>query len=71
MTQEPDTNSERTEDNHPTLTIEYTLDSAHSEMCAQLQRAGVDVEGVIVAETQPQIEQTLHQIFQTSKYQGE
>lgn len=61
-----------TDDSEPeTIRTEFTLDAAHEEMVAQLRDAGVPVEQALAQQLQAAAENTVHELFQASKYQEE
>jgi len=51
------------------ITIEIPLDPAHRRMDLSLREYGVDVEQIVAQNVVPNVEQTLYEIMQKTKYE--
>lgn len=51
------------------VTLEVPIDDIHEGALDKLEAAGVDVEGQLEQQLRPNVEQGIHDILQSSKYQ--
>lgn len=52
----------------PTLELSIPLDSAYATHVETMEDGGIDVESTVAQQIQPQVEETIHQIYQQAKY---